>query len=50
MELTMSKWKPGDLPTNIEQYGMHNAIWTDSDLAKFALMAFVAGFIMGVIL
>jgi hypothetical protein len=47
MESAMSKWKPGDLPTSVEQYGMHNTIWTDMDLAKFALIAFVAGVVVG---
>jgi hypothetical protein len=50
MELAMSKWKPGDLPTSVTQYGIHNAIWTDMDLAKFALIAFIAGVITGAIL
>ena len=45
----MSKWKPGGLPTSIEQYGIHNAIWTDIDLAKFAFIAFVAGVITGIL-
>jgi hypothetical protein len=49
MGLTMSKWKPGDMPTSIEQYGVRNAIWTDMDLAKFALIAFVAGIVVGVL-
>ena len=47
MEQTMGKWKPGDLHTSVEQYGMHNAIWTDMDLAKFAMIAFIAGVIVG---
>ena len=38
----MKKYDPYALP--IRQ------IWTDMDLAKFALIAFVAGFILGVIL
>ena len=50
MEQTMGKWKPGNLPTSVEQYGMHNAIWTDMDLAKFAMIAFVAGVIVGLLI
>ena len=39
----MNNWKPGDYPKNAQ-------IWTDMDLAKFAMIAFVAGVIVGVIL
>jgi len=46
----MSKWKPGDVPTSMEQYGIHNAIWTDLDLAKWAGLAFVVGLLIGYIL
>jgi len=46
----MSKWKPGDLPTSIDQYGYHHAIWTDKDLIKWMLIAFFTGIIIGVIL
>jgi hypothetical protein len=46
----MSKWKPGDLPNSITEYGYDHAIWTDIDLAKFAMIAFVAGVVVGVIL
>jgi hypothetical protein len=49
MELMMSKWKPGSLPNSIKEYGYNHPIWTDIDLAKFALIAFVAGVIVGVI-
>jgi hypothetical protein len=45
----MRKWKPGDLPKSINEYGYNHPIWTDVDLAKFALIAFVAGVIVGVI-
>jgi len=44
---TMSKWQPGDLPRSVEEYGHHHGIWTDMDLAKFAMIAFVAGVIVG---
>ena len=47
MELAMSKWKPGDPPNSIDQYGHVHAIWTDMDLAKFAMIAFVAGVFVG---
>ena len=49
MESTMSKWKPGQLPNSIKEYGYNHAIWTDIDLAKFALIAFVAGVITGIL-
>ena len=50
MESAMNKWKPGNLPNSIKEYGYNHAIWTDIDLAKFALIAFIAGVIVGVIL
>jgi len=37
----MKKYNPYNLPIT--------AIWTDMDLAKFALIAFVAGVIVGVL-
>ena len=43
----MSKWKPGDLPKSIGEYGYDHQIWTDIDLVKFALIAFVAGVFVG---
>ena len=43
----MSKWTPGRLPTSIKEYGYNHPIWTDIDLAKFALIAFVVGVIVG---
>jgi hypothetical protein len=42
MGLVMKKYDPYDLPVY--------AIWTDMDLAKFAVIAFVVGFILGAIL
>jgi hypothetical protein len=42
MELAMKTHNPYKLPAR--------QIWTDMDLAKFALIAFVAGVIVGVIL
>jgi hypothetical protein len=44
------KKQPNHLPNSITEYGYNHAIWTDIDLAKFALIAFVAGVIVGVIL
>jgi hypothetical protein len=45
----MNKWKPGHLPRSIEEYRYNHPIWTDIDLAKFALIAFVAGVIVGMV-
>jgi hypothetical protein len=36
------KWNPGDYPFDQQ-------IWTDKDLAKFAMIAFIAGVIVGVL-
>lgn len=41
------KWKPGQLPNSIDEYGINHQIWTDADLAKFAVFAFVLGVILG---
>ena len=43
----MNKWTPGNMPNSIKEYGYNHPIWTDIDLAKFALIAFVAGVIVG---
>jgi hypothetical protein len=43
----MNKWKSSRLPNSIKEYGYDHAIWTDIDLAKFALIAFVAGIVVG---
>jgi hypothetical protein len=48
--MKQNEWKQGDLPTSIDQYGYHHSIWTDMDLVKFALIAFLAGVIVGAIL
>ena len=45
----MNKWKPGHLPNSIQEYGYNHPIWTDIDLAKFAMIAFVAGIVVGVL-
>jgi hypothetical protein len=42
----MSKWKPGRFHISIKEYG-YNQIWTDIDLAKFSLIAFVSGIMVG---
>ena len=39
MGLTMKKYNPYELPIN--------QIWTDMDLAKFAMIAFIAGVVVG---
>jgi hypothetical protein len=43
----MNKWKPGDLPRSIDEYGFNHQIWTDADLAKFCVLSLVIGFILG---
>jgi len=34
------RWIPGDYPYDVQ-------LWTDKDLAKFALIAFIAGVVVG---
>ena len=46
----MNKWKPGNMPKSIAEYGYNHQIWTDIDLAKFSAIAFIVGFILGKIL
>jgi hypothetical protein len=46
----MSKWKPGNLPRSIAEYGIDHQIWTDRDLAKFCAIVFVAGVFFGFII
>jgi hypothetical protein len=36
------------MPKSIAEYGHNHQIWTDIDLAKFAMIAFIAGIIVGV--
>jgi hypothetical protein len=43
----MNKWKPGDLPNSIAEFGIDHQIWTDRDLAKFCAMAFAFGLLIG---
>jgi hypothetical protein len=45
----MDKWKPGNLPKNISEYGIDQQIWTDRDLAKFVSIALAIGFFFGYI-
>ena len=45
----MNKWKPGNMPNSIKEYGYNHAIWTDIDLAKFAIISFISGIAVGVI-
>jgi hypothetical protein len=37
------KWNPKDYP-------LDQQIWTDKDLAKFAIIAFVVGFVLGALI
>jgi hypothetical protein len=48
----MDKWQQwyDSLSPGTKDYLKSQAIWTDTDLAKFAMIAFVAGLILGVIL
>ena len=45
----MRKCKSGNMPKSIAEYGYNHPIWTDIDLAKFAIIAFVAGIVVGVV-
>jgi hypothetical protein len=45
----MRKWKPGHLPNSIAEYGYNHPIWSDIDLAKFAMIAFIAGIGVGIV-
>jgi hypothetical protein len=48
----MNKWTAwhNSLPKHTQEYLKTQAIWRDSDLAKFCSIAFVAGLILGVVL
>jgi hypothetical protein len=48
----MNKWQQwhNSLSPSTKEYLENQAIWRDIDLAKFALLAFVAGVVVGVIL
>jgi hypothetical protein len=45
----MNKWQQwhDSLSPSTREYLKNQAIWTDLDLAKFALIAFVAGVVVG---
>lgn len=45
----MSKWKPGNLPKSISEYGYDHQIWTDKDLALMVSIALAVGFFFGYI-
>lgn len=45
----MSKWQSNKLPKSISEYGFNHAIWTDMDLVKFALIAFIGGVVVGLL-
>jgi hypothetical protein len=51
MEKKMNKWSAwyDSLTPSTREYLKGRAIWTDRDLAKFALIAFVAGIIVGMV-
>jgi hypothetical protein len=44
----MNKWKPGNLPNSIAEFGIDHQIWTDRDMAKFCGFSFLVGIIIGV--
>lgn len=48
----MNKWTAwyDSLPTHTQQYLDKQAVWHDSDIFKFAIIAFVLGVIVGKIL
>jgi hypothetical protein len=47
----MNKWTVwhDSLSSSTKEYLKGRAIWTDRDLAKFALVAFIGGVVVGVI-
>ena len=45
----MDKWKPGDLPKSISEYGYGHQIWSDKDLALMVSIALAVGFFFGYI-
>ena len=51
MEKKMNKWSAwyDSLTPSTREYLKGRAIWTDRDLAKFAVLAFVAGVIVGMV-
>ena len=51
MEKKMNKWSAwyDSLTPSTREYLKGRAIWTDRDLAKFAVLAFLAGIIVGMV-
>jgi hypothetical protein len=51
MERNMNKWTAwyNSLSPSTKEYLKGRAIWTDRDLAKFALIAFVVGVVVGLL-
>jgi|LakMenEpi03Aug12_release.lakeMendotaPanAssembly.Ray.scaffolds.fasta_scaffold3642882_1 hypothetical protein len=51
MEKKMNKWSAwyDSLTPSTREYLKGRAIWTDRDLAKFAMLAFIAGVIVGMV-
>ena len=49
MEKAMSKWQEwhDSLSPSTKEYLEGQAIWTDMDLAKFAMITFVSGVVVG---
>ena len=47
----MNKWQQwhDSLSPGTQEYLKNQAMWTDTDLAKFAMIAFVAGVVVGVV-
>lgn len=45
----MNKWKPGQLPNSIDEYGYNHAIWTDIDLAKAFAFGVLVGILLGIV-
>jgi hypothetical protein len=51
MERNMNKWTAwyDSLSPSTKEYLKGRAIWTDRDLAKFAVIAFVIGVVVGLL-
>ena len=51
MEKKMNKWSAwyDSLTPSTREYLKGRAIWTDRDLAKFALLAFLVGVVVGIV-
>jgi len=46
----MNKQKLNHMPQSIAEFGIDHQIWTDRDLIKFTMIAFIVGVVLGVIL